>query len=140
MVDDVAVRLHVVAVLGIDLEPVANADDRLLDRCRATPVQLDLGAHGQLLVLDLRHRVAVRVLQHERLTRADHLAVHPVGPMPAIVFDPVVIADAINFCFRCTADTLARASDDRRIGLPGTAVGSLARPARSSSDVGVLTW
>ena len=95
VVDDVAVRLHVVAVLDVDGEAVADPDQRLVDGRGgvASALDGDLVADGQLALLDPRDLVARGVLEHEGLAQAKGLAVDLVGPLALLVLDPEVVAD-----------------------------------------------
>jgi len=56
VVDDVPVCLHVVAVLDVDGEPVADPDERLVDGRDGVAVALDgdLVADAELALLDAR--------------------------------------------------------------------------------------
>src|SRR6185436_16141050 len=53
----------------------------------------DLVADAQLALLDAGDLVAAGVFEHEGLAQADRLAVDLVGPVPAVVLDPEVVAD-----------------------------------------------
>ena len=56
VVDEVALRVHVLAAVDVDREPVADADERLLDRRVRAAGALDhhLVADAELALLDLR--------------------------------------------------------------------------------------
>src|SRR3954447_8426233 len=76
VVDDVALRLHVLALLDVDREAVAKrADERLLDRGHGLTASLDLHlvAHAELLLLDRQELLADGRLEHERIAGTERL-------------------------------------------------------------------
>src|SRR5580765_378126 len=96
VVDDVALRLHVLAVLDVDREAVTQrGDERLLHGRHLLVAALDrhLVAHGQLLLLDLEELLATGRLEDERVADAKRLAVHLEDAVAAVGLDPVVVAD-----------------------------------------------
>jgi hypothetical protein len=70
VIDYVAVRLEIVAVLDVDVEAVTDPHQRLVDRGERAAIALHLHfvAHGELLLLDTRHLVALTVLEDEGVT------------------------------------------------------------------------
>src|SRR3954454_7816173 len=95
VVEDVPVRLEILSILDLDLEPIPDADERLVDRRHRPPVALDRHrvAHVELALLDLRHLAPGAVLEHERLADAQRLPVDLVDPVAVLVLDPGVIPD-----------------------------------------------
>src|SRR3954470_15417204 len=95
VVDDVAVGLHVVAVLDVDGEAVADPDQRLVHGGGGLAVALDgdLVADAQLALLDPRGLLARAVFEHEGLPGAKRLAVDLVGALSLAILDPEVVAD-----------------------------------------------
>src|SRR3954466_12119400 len=95
VVDDVPVRLQVVAVLDVDREAVADPHERLVDGRGGVAAALDrdLVPEAQLALLDPGDLGSGGVLEHEGLAEAERLAVDLVRPVALLVLDPEVVAD-----------------------------------------------
>jgi hypothetical protein len=95
VIDEVALRGQVLAVLDFDRVAVADSDERLLDGGDGLPAPLDLHpvADAELLLLDRVHLLARDSLEDERLAQAKRLPVHLEHPLAACVLDPEVVAD-----------------------------------------------
>ena len=82
------------ATVDVDLEAVADADQRLLHHGLATAeLDGDGVADAELPLADRGDLVAGGVLEHPGVAEADGLAVDLVGLVAAVVLDPVVVAD-----------------------------------------------
>jgi hypothetical protein len=96
VVDDVALRLHVLAFADLNRETFTQrCDQRLLDSRDGLSAALDVHrvADAQLLLL---HGVELGpgcVLERERLPDAERLAVHLEGALAGVVLDPEIVAD-----------------------------------------------
>src|SRR5262249_770849 len=96
VVDDVALRLHVLTAVDRDGKAVAERrDERLLHRRDGARVVLDLHRVPavELLLLDLVELGARRVLEDERLPDPEGLAIDLEGALALLVLDPEVVAD-----------------------------------------------
>jgi hypothetical protein len=95
VVDDVAVRFHVGAVLDVDSEAISDPDQRLVDGRGgvASALDGDLVADAELALLDPGNLASGAIFENEGLSQANRLAVDLVSPFAAVVLDPEVIAD-----------------------------------------------
>src|SRR5215208_7197931 len=95
VIDDVPLRLQIIATLDVDREAVTDADERLVHRRDLLTIALDrhLVAHAQLALLDLGHFPAGRILQQDRLAEPHRLAVDTIGAVTGFILDPEVVAD-----------------------------------------------
>src|SRR4051794_10196272 len=96
VVDDVALRLHVLAAVDLDREPLAQrGDQRFLDRRDGVATALDLHrvADVQLLLLHGEELRTAGILEHERVADPHGLAVDLERPVAGLVLDPEVVAD-----------------------------------------------
>src|SRR3954447_15447169 len=94
MIDDVPMRLHVVAVLDVDRVAVSNADQRLVHGRGGVAAALDrdLVANAELALLDAGQFRSRGVFEHEGLAQANRLSVDLVGALAPVVLDPEVVA------------------------------------------------
>jgi hypothetical protein len=97
VVDDVAVHLHVGAVLHMHVEPVPQRRDQRLLHCRHLVAARVLDLHRvpdvEHPLLDLEELVAGGILEEEGVAYSQRLAVDLENALPAVVLDPVVVAD-----------------------------------------------
>src|SRR6478672_11471282 len=89
VVDDVSLRLEILAALDLDVEAVPDTHERLVDRGDGAVATLDghLVADRELLLLDLRDLVAVSVLEDERVAQAHRLAGDLVDPLAVVILN-----------------------------------------------------
>src|SRR3982750_4423449 len=87
--------MHVVAVLDVDGEPVANPHERLVDGRDGVAVALDgdLVADAGLALLGACPPLSGGVFEEEGWAPPNRLAINLVGAFAFFILDPEVIAD-----------------------------------------------